>query len=242
MIPKVIHYCWFGKNKKSKLIKKCIKTWKKYCPDYKIVEWNEDNFNVNCNKYVKEAYENKKWAFVSDYARLWILYNNGGIYLDTDVKLIKNLDSVLNCELFFASEDNVNINTGLGCGAIKGNEIIKKMMDDYNNISFIKDDGSFDLTTCVIRNSNCISMELDKVIDKSKKFVDDKFTYYPAEFFCPFNNLTRKTNITANSIGIHLFNASWKSRNSRIKDIVLLKIRNIFGERLYLKIKNKMKK
>ena len=106
MIPKVIHYCWFGNNPKPKMVKKCINSWKKYCSDYEIIEWNENNFDVNYCDYVKEAYEAKKWAFVSDFARLWIIYNCGGIYLDTDVEIIRNLDELLNDKAFFGFEDN----------------------------------------------------------------------------------------------------------------------------------------
>ena len=92
MIPKVIHYCWFGHSPKPALFQRCIASWKKYCPDYEIIEWNEDNFDISQNDYAREAYEEKKWAFVTDYARLWIVYNHGGIYLDTDVEIIKEFD------------------------------------------------------------------------------------------------------------------------------------------------------
>ncbi|MBP3463612.1 MAG: hypothetical protein J6K45_03935 [Clostridia bacterium] len=112
-IPKKIHYCWFGNGDKPELVEKCIKSWKKYCPDYEIIEWNESNYDVTMCDYSKEAYENKKWAFVTDYARLWIIYNHGGIYLDTDVEIIKNIDFILETDSFLASEDNVHINTGV---------------------------------------------------------------------------------------------------------------------------------
>jgi len=160
-IPKVIHYCWFGGNEKSKLIKKCIDSWKKYCPDYEIKEWNESNFDIEINNYVKEAYEAKKWAFVSDYARLWIVYNYGGIYLDTDVELIKSLDNLLNYKAYFGSEDGKLINTGLGFGAIKDNEFVKKIKDDYEYIHFIKDDGTYDITPCPKRNTDSIAYLLN---------------------------------------------------------------------------------
>lgn len=132
MIPKVIHYCWFGNNKKPDLIKKCIESWEKYCPDYEIIEWNEDNFNINSVSYVKKAYMDKKYAFVSDYVRLYAVYTCGGIYLDTDVLLHNRIDGLLNYNCWLASDDVRYINTGLGFGAEKNNKLIKEIMDPYN--------------------------------------------------------------------------------------------------------------
>ena len=136
MIPKVIHYCWFGGNSKPELVQKCIESWKQYCPEYKIVEWNESNFDVNCIDYVKCAYQDKKWAFVFDYARLWIIYNNGGIYLDTDVLLKNNLDDLLSYDCWLASDDVRYIATGLGFGAVKNHYIIEKLMNEYSNYEY----------------------------------------------------------------------------------------------------------
>lgn len=138
--------------KKSELILKCIESWKKQCPNYEIVEWNEENYDIHKNKYMEEAYENKKWAFVSDYARLDIIYNNGGIYLDTDVELIKNLDKIIDGKKAFFCVENEYINTGLGFGAEKGNKILEKLIESYNNITFIKDDGTLDVLSCPVRN------------------------------------------------------------------------------------------
>jgi len=240
MIPKVINYCWFGHGKKSDLIIKCIDSWKKNCPDYEIKEWNEENFDINMNQYVKEAYENKKWAFVSDVARLWIIYNNGGIYLDTDVELIKSLDCTLNCDLFFATEDNKNINTGLGFGAKSGNETIKKMLDDYQNISFIDKNGNFDETTCVIRNSKVILDELASIKDRSKIYKSKNFVYYSKDYFCPYDRFKKELNITKNTIGIHWYNASWMTTSQKVKSTILITIQKILGKEKYNKIKNKL--
>lgn len=117
MIPKKIHYCWFGRGEKPKLAKKCIQSWKKYCPDYEIIEWNEDNFDIDQYPYLRWCYDNKKWAFLSDFARLLVVYQNGGIYFDTDVELIKTPDELLGCNAFFGFENDKNIATGLGFGA-----------------------------------------------------------------------------------------------------------------------------
>ena len=148
-IPKIIHYCWFGGNPFPELAQKCIASWKKFCPDYEIKEWNESNYDVTKNQYMREAFENKQWAFVSDYARLDIIYENGGIYLDTDVELLKPLDDLLILTGFMGFEENKKLcATGLGFGAVPKLPIIKEMRDDYDNIIFIKEDGSFDQTPC----------------------------------------------------------------------------------------------
>ena len=132
-IPKVIHYCWFGKGEMPKLAKKCIRSWKKYCPDYEIICWNEDNFDLSQNRYMREAYEAGKWAFVSDFARLKIIYENGGIYLDTDVEIIKPIDDLTVNRGFMGFDEKGIVATGLGFGAEKGNEIIGEF---FNGITF----------------------------------------------------------------------------------------------------------
>lgn len=148
MIPKVIHYCWFGDNEKSELIKKCIESWKIYCPNYKIFEWNEHNFDVNFCEYTKQAYEAKKYAFVSDVARLYIIYKYGGIYLDTDVEVIGRFDDLLKYSVWFNWETERFINTGLGFASEKGNNIIKSLLEDYVDKKFYRSDNSMDLTAC----------------------------------------------------------------------------------------------
>lgn len=137
MIPKKIHYCWFGGNPLPESAKKYIGTWKKYCPDYEIIEWNENNFDVTQNQYCKEAYEAKKWAFVSDYARLKVLYDFGGIYMDTDVEVVKPLDDLLQYNWFSGFESEKRIQTGT-MGAGFNSTIIKIFLDDYKNRHFIK--------------------------------------------------------------------------------------------------------
>ena len=140
-IPKVIHYCWFGKGKMPALAEKCIKSWKKYCPDYKIVCHTEDSFDITQNRYAKEAYEAKKWAFVSDYARLKVLFDEGGIYFDTDVELIKPIDSLIEQYGYMGFDDNDLVSTGLGFACEKGNKLVGALLSDYNDISFLLPDG-----------------------------------------------------------------------------------------------------
>ena len=214
MIPKIIHYCWFGGNPLSELAIKCIDSWKKYCPDYEIIQWNETNYDIkNCCDYVREAYDEKKWAFVSDYARLEIIYNNGGVYLDTDVELLRPLDTLLNNRCYFGAETTGYVATGLGFGAEKNNEIVKRLLDEYDNVHFIIGNKMYDLTPCPIRNSKpLVNLGYEYSDDKIWLF-EDKCVVYPPDYFCPmdYGNLA----ITSNSFSVHLYNASWLSEDEK---------------------------
>ena len=155
MIPKTIHYCWFGGNPKPEIIEKCIASWKQFCPDWEIKEWNESNYDVTAHPYVKEAYEAKKWAFVSDVARLEIIYREGGIYMDTDVELLAPLGFVTACDAFFSFETNLNINSGLGFGATARHPSVAAMLACYNNRHFIIK-GTPDLRPCPTKNTEAL--------------------------------------------------------------------------------------
>lgn len=208
-IPKVIHYCWFGGNPIPDSVKKCISSWKKYCPDYKIIEWNESNYNTD-NVYAKEALNHKKWAFYSDYARLDIVYQNGGIYLDTDVELIKSLDEVLNDECFLGVETTGFIATGLGFGAVKKNKNIKAMLDEYEGLHFAYKDGTFDTLPCPMRNTQPFIQYGFKKNSREIQILNGA-VIYPAEFFCPLDYETNTLEITAKTISIHQYHSSWVS-------------------------------
>ena len=138
MVPKIIHYCWFGGKSLPDEAKEYIESWKKYCPDTEIVEWNESNFDINCCQYVKEAFDAKKWAFVSDYARFYVLYKYGGMYFDTDVEMIKPIDDIVSNGAFMGIEAGrkVFVAPGLGIGAEAGNEIFREILDYYENQTF----------------------------------------------------------------------------------------------------------
>ncbi len=206
MIPKTIHYCWFGGKPKPKLANKCIKSWQKYCKDYEIIEWNESNFDINCNQYVKEAYESKKWAFVTDYVRLWAMYTQGGVYMDTDVELIKPLDKFLGEEAFSGFENEINIPTGI-MAAEKGSHIIKNLLSYYDDASFILPDGS--LNTCTnVETITKMMTERGFVANNTYQCVDG-FAFYPKEYFCPKDPFTGLCNITENTVAIHHFDGSW---------------------------------
>ena len=238
-IPKVIHYCWFGRGEPPKLAQKCIKSWKKYCPDYEIICWNEDNFDLPQNRYLQEAYEAKKWAFVSDYVRLKVIYDHGGIYLDTDVELLKPLDALLDDTGFMGFDEKGIVASGLGFGAETGNKIIGELLKDYDAIPFVCPDGSYDLTPCPDRNTATLKglgMDMDPA---GGRFLD--MTFYPREYFCPMDYYTGKKTITKATYSIHHYCASWTSsvtkRTTCIKRLIGLKM----YDKLYGKFLHKFK-
>lgn len=234
MIPKIIHYCWFGGNPIPEEYNKYIESWKKHCPDYEIIEWNESNYDITKANYMREAYEAKKWGFVPDYARLDIIYNHGGIYLDTDVELIGNLDNLLDNEAFAGFEDEKHIALGLGFGAIKGHQTIKAMRDFYENISFFNEDGSCNLTPSPQYQTEF--MRKQGLVQNGEKQTICGITIYPAEYFCPKDYNTDKLNITDNTYSIHHFSASWfdeKSQNERKKS---LRYKRVFGTKMGTKL------
>jgi len=230
MIEKKIHYIWVGRNPLPPLAIKCIDSWKKHCPDYEIIEWNEDNFDIHANLYCKQAYESRKWAFVSDYMRLHILYNHGGIYMDTDVEVIKPIDEFLHLQAFSGFESSITISTGI-MAAQKGNVWIKELLKYYDKATFIKSNGKLNLTTNVIT----ITKDTKKLYPKLKlNNTEQHFehvSFYPSEYFCPFNCDTRSLNLTPNTFAIHHFVASWSPKNYSNSKIKYL-IKKIIGNNL----------
>lgn len=149
MIPKVIHYCWFGGGPLNQLSETCMASWKKFCPDYKVVRWDESNYDVTKNNYMRQAYEAKKWAFVSDYARLDVIYEHGGIYLDTDIELLQPLDRLLDRKGFLGIESTTNmVNTGIGMGGEAGVELFRILRDEYDTMDFRAPDGKLKMAPC----------------------------------------------------------------------------------------------
>ena len=232
-VPKVIYYCWFGKGKKGLLAEKCIKSWKKYCPGYEIVCINEENFDIKQNKYASQAYEAGKWAFVSDYARLKVLYDNGGIYFDTDVELIKPIDELVKDKGFMGYDDNGLISTGIGFACEKENELIGAILKDYDDIDFTRPDGSYDITPCPDRNTK-VMVKLGLVLDK-KEVEFFGLRILPEDYLCPMKYYTGKKIITENTYSIHHFCASWTS--STAKRTLFLK--RVVGVKLYDKLYGK---
>ena len=203
MIPKKIHYCWFGRGEKSKLAKKCIASWKKYMPDYEIIEWNEDNFDVNMNEYTKMCYEQKKYAFLTDYLRLLIIKQYGGIYFDTDVEAVKSFDDLLKHKAFLGFETDEYVNTGEGFGAEPGNKIVEQMIKEYEQLL----DGKHGTVGCPILNTRALvkyGLKCNGTMQKLSEAV-----VYPDVFFNPRSSVTGKLSKTDNTYSIHWYSASW---------------------------------
>lgn len=207
LIPKKIHYCWFGRKELPESLQKCISSWKAHCPDYEMICWNEDNFDVNKYRYTREAYEKKKYGFVTDVARLDILLENGGIYLDTDVTLVKNLDALLYQEGFVGVEKWGNINTGGGCGFVRGHAMVEEMLAYRKQFSFLMDDGSLNRETNGYYETvpflghgfrpDCSMQRLRQV------------TIYPPQVFSPYDYMSGRMQKEEYTYGVHHFRGGW---------------------------------
>lgn len=229
MIPKKIHYCWFGENPLPGEAKKCIESWKKYCPDFEIIEWNESNYDVNCCEYVKQAYEAKKWAFVSDYARFDILYKHGGVYFDTDVEMIKSIEDILQKGPFMGIEDPKGeaVAPGLGLAANPKQGLYKEILEMYNCQTFYNSDGSFNQTTVVAHTTRIL--EKHGYEKKNKAQFIGGIYIYPMEYFCPMNYCTGEVNITLNSRTIHHYSSSWLTDAEKKHHQFEIKAQKLFG-------------
>ena len=215
MIPKKIHYCWFGKGKMPELALKCIESWRVNLPDYELKEWNENSFDINSNFYVKEAYESRKFAFVTDYVRLYALYTEGGIYMDTDVEVLKNLDPFLDLPAFSGFEDNVHIPTGI-MAAEKGSVWAGWQLKYYDDRHFLLPDGTLDLTTNVEIIGRLMG-EKGFILRNGLYNFQNTITIFPRDYFCPKSHTTGKIELTQNTYTIHHFAGSWKSTSDRLK-------------------------
>lgn len=222
MIPKIIHYCWFGGNPLPESALKCIASWKKFFPDYEIKEWNESNFNADIIPYTKEAYESKKYAFVSDYARFWILYNYGGVYFDTDVKVIRPMDDIISKGPFMGREagayirnlchtsgDGLAVAPGLGLGVEAGHPLYKEFLDVYQTLQFRLADGSLNTKTiCWYVTEILLKHGLTDSNDVIEQVAG--IWIYPADVFCPMDHTKGNyVKITDNTVSIHFYDATW---------------------------------
>lgn len=246
MIPKVIHYCWFGGNPLPESAINCINSWKKFLPDYEIKEWNEDNFDVNMIPYTQEAYQAKKYAFVSDYARFWILYNHGGLYFDTDVEVIRNMDHIIGQGAYMGIEKlnpricDVNtssmVNPGLGLGVEKLNPIYKEVIEYYNQLHWCDENG-IQLEGTVVHHTTAI-LRRHGFLPQNKLQIIDGIYIYPSDVFCPMDSTTGITVITPNTVSIHLYTCSWLDQKSLRFRLHKLKNRliGILGEGIVLKL------
>ena len=211
MIPKIIHYCWFGGKEKPEDVLKMIASWKKHCPDYEIKEWNETNFNIHLNRYTEEAYQQKKWAFVSDVARLWALVHEGGVYMDTDVEVIRSLDNLLANKAFIGFEGTQWIGTNL-MGTEPHNAFLQAFLEDYNHRNFTNPDGTLNQSTNVEEITSRFLTQHNLVRNGKQQQVGD-FTVYPTDYFSPYDYINGKVRTTANTYSIHWFSQSWIKRS-----------------------------
>lgn len=242
-IPKIIHYVWLGGNKKPDYLIKNIESWKKYCPDYQIIEWNEQNFDINSNTYLKEAIEQKKWAFASDYVRIKVVHEYGGIYMDTDVELLKPIDGFLDAD-FFTNFENLVMLCFAVIGAKPNSVILEKMLSYYEGKHFVLDEkkGKLDLTTNVILGSVMMRDDFGFNLDDTyqEKIIEgEKVVCYPHDYFFAQDYVSKEINLTENSHGVHIYASSWIGKKQNKEDRFVENIRKFFGEKLFRKIMRK---
>lgn len=214
-IPKIIHYIWLGTRPLDEISLKCMATWEKYLPDYEVVRWDDDKCAeiIKENKYASQALASKKYAFVSDYIRVYVLYHYGGVYMDTDVQIFKNIDRFLNDEAFTCFENATMIPTAL-MACVKGNEWMKILLQDYDSRSFINEDGKMDLTTNVTAITNR-SLEMGFVPNAKEQIFGPGVHIYTKDYFCPIDTYSNKDVFTENTHAAHLYNGSWTSPTRR---------------------------
>jgi mannosyltransferase OCH1-like enzyme len=210
-IPKKIHYTWLGNDEMPDFNRKCIESWRKFCPDYEIVEWNKTNYDITKSQYMREAYEAEKWGFAADYARLDIIYEYGGIYLDVDVELVKPLDELLYNNAFCGFHTSTEINFGSGFGAVKHFPLLLKMIERYKGFSFLNHDGTYNLKTGPTHETE-IATDYDLLLNGNFQIIDG-MTVYPSVFFAPLSPMTLEINSTEDTYSIHWYDSSWFSQS-----------------------------
>ena len=223
MIPKTIHYCWFGHGKKPKLAEKCIASWQKYCPEYEIIEWNEDNFDVGQNGYTKMCHEQKKYAFLSDYVRLYVISRYGGLYFDTDVELLKAPDALLKHEAFFGFETSEYVASGLGFGSVANGTAVRAMLAEYE--PFLE--GNNGVVGCPILNTQ--ALEKHGLVKNGTKQIVAGATIYPISVFNPYDAATGRLIKTNETVSVHWYAAAWQSKKTRLRTKITRPLHRIFG-------------
>ena len=223
MIPKTIHFCWFGGKAIPKEYEKYIDSWRRFLPDYEIKRWDETNYDVNCIPFSAEAYSVGKYAYVSDYARLRILYEHGGVYFDTDVEVIKPIDDILDAGPFMAFEKNtnakvdemLNVAIGLGFAVEPGNPIIREILDFYESHHYIYPDGHMEQITIVKIVTDILKSH--GLTRSDRPSTVEGITVYPWDYFCPVEFMSSKLEITKNTRTIHHYSASWMTWTDKLK-------------------------
>lgn len=220
MTPKTIHYCWFGRNPLPKSAIKCIDSWRFFFPDYEIKEWNEDNFDVNRIPYTKDAYEAKKYAFVSDYARFWILFHYGGVYFDTDVEVVKRMDDLIENGAFMGWETASNtgehmIAPGLGLAAPKEFPLYKEILEGFEKLHFYDADGNMNRYTMIPMVTDILKRH--GLVKNGRTQTIANTTIFASDYFCPMDTLTGRISFTENTRSIHWYSMSWLNKRQQWK-------------------------
>ncbi len=230
MIPKMIHYCWFGRNPLPKSVNKCIASWCRFFPDYEIKEWNEDNFDVNIIPYTREAYALKKYAFVSDYARFYILYHYGGLYFDTDVEVIRPMEDILARGAFMGIEQDaslVGVAPGLGLGASSGLEVYREILSYYECLHYVDAEGC-PLPGTVVSHTTRLLQQHGFILENTLQQIAGVWIY-PNDYFNPLEDATGKLNITKNTRSIHWYSKTWMDNYGPVRTWVTRWVHRIFG-------------
>ncbi len=215
MIPKIIHYCWFGRGEKPELTKKCIASWRKFCPDFKIREWNEDNYDYLAMPFMAEAYAAKKYAFVSDVMRLIVLEQYGGVYFDTDVEVVRDISPLLDDEGFIGFENDQFVNSGQVMAAVPHQTVVQAMIDEYKKLHYVQPDGRVTPVGCPHLNSDV--MERFGLVRNGQEQVVAGIHVYPEDYFNPLDSATGKLNKTENTYSIHWYSMSWLPKRTQMK-------------------------
>ena len=230
MVPKIIHYCWFGGKPLPRSARRCIASWRKYLPEYEIREWNEDNFDVNAIPYTREAYERGKYAFVSDYARFWVLYHYGGLYFDTDVEIIRPFDDIVARGAFMGIEkdgENVAVASGLGMGAVSGMELYKEVIDHYSTLQFVDEHGIQIAGTVVKHATDVLIRHGFETEDREQQVAG--VWIYPNDRFNPLDDATGLLTITDNTHSIHHYSKTWVDNYGPLRIWLTRRLHRIFG-------------
>lgn len=237
-IPKIIHYCWFGHNPKPNIVLSCIESWKRYMPEYEIKEWNEKNYDIYKSSFVKKAYEQKRWAFVSDYARFDIIYHFGGIYFDTDVQLLKAIpEEILVKNNFTGFETAGKVSPGLVYADNKKGNITKKILEKYNTIQF-----SFEPQTESMTVNTIVTSVLEPLgLKKNNTFqIIEGLAIYPASVFCAYDQDVKEIDIKEDTVSVHHYAGTWTPDTPKKK--IRKYIKSVFGVESYRKLLNLYRK
>ena len=238
-IPKMVHYCWFGGKEKPEDVKKYIESWKQFLPDYQLMEWNEDNFDVERLQYTREAYTAGKYAFVSDVARVEALYQYGGVYMDTDVEVLKSFNPLLEAQCILGMEEKEYVATSF-MAFEKEHSLVKQFLDLYENISFLDENGQIVTGTNVAKLTNML-LEKGFVQEDHYQELEEGIKIYPKEYFSPYDYINCHYNITDNSYCVHHFAVSWMSKKEQVKKGIKKQLVKILGPEKMNKIREKIK-